>query len=258
VIDSTFSCCRAPGEGRGTATALLPASGSRICWKPVFGLRFRAPGLRIWKPGRLSPFLLRRVPSHLWLGTGPHPYLSVPLWEFRPIPVRRNFRAWDCKVTPADSSCQEGNTTGCIPSNDGLGAGFVPRFPHCGKQRTGVICEMCHFGTASHGRGWGCRGFAKSKRFSRPSRTNFLIWLATPALEALGYFQRSLRDRPACSGAFPTSPPFARYGYSPKSSHWARTNASGATCATSSPCPKKGGCDRTAGVCGERGQLRRA
>jgi hypothetical protein len=73
--------------------------------------------------------------------------------------VRRNFRAWDCKVTPADSSCQEINTTGCIPSNDGLDAGFEPRFPHCGKHKTGVICRIGHFGIVSHGRGWDCRGF---------------------------------------------------------------------------------------------------
>jgi hypothetical protein len=73
--------------------------------------------------------------------------------------VRRNFRAWDCKVTPADSSCQEINTTGCIPSNDGLDAGFEPRFPHCGKHKRGVICRIGHFGIVSHGRGWDCRGF---------------------------------------------------------------------------------------------------
>jgi hypothetical protein len=124
-------------------------------------LRFRAPGLRIWKPGRLSlVLLLRRVPSHLWLGTGPRPLFISTAWEFRPIPVSRNFGAWDCKVTPAGSSCQEGNTIGCIPSNDGLGAGFGTRFPHCGKQRTVVICGIGHFGTVCHGRGWGCRGFS--------------------------------------------------------------------------------------------------
>ena len=137
-----------PGGGSGNGHRALQASGFRRSASGFAGgclvLRFRAPGLRIWKPGRLSLFLLRRVPSHLWLGTGPHPYLSVPLWEFRPIPVRRNFRAWDCKVTPADCACQEGNTTGCIPSNDGLGAGFVPGFPHRKKPRAFVICEMCH------------------------------------------------------------------------------------------------------------------
>ena len=37
--------------------------------------------------------------------------------------------AWDCKVTPAYSACQEGNTIGCIPSNDGLDAGLGPGFP---------------------------------------------------------------------------------------------------------------------------------
>jgi hypothetical protein len=35
---------------------------------------------------------------------------------------------WDCKVTPAYCACQEGNTIGCISSNDGLGAGVVDLF----------------------------------------------------------------------------------------------------------------------------------
>src|SRR5579862_3479951 len=37
---------------------------------------------------------------------------------------------WDCKVTPAGCACQEGNTTGCIPSNDGLDAVLGTGFPH--------------------------------------------------------------------------------------------------------------------------------
>jgi hypothetical protein len=36
----------------------------------------------------------------------------------------------DCKVTPAGWACQEGNTTGCISSNDGLDAGLGVGFPH--------------------------------------------------------------------------------------------------------------------------------
>jgi hypothetical protein len=54
-------------------------------------------------------------------------------YESRPIPVRRNLVPWDCKVTPADCTCQEGNTIGCIPNNDGLDARSGPRFPH-GRQ----------------------------------------------------------------------------------------------------------------------------
>ena len=108
-----------------------------------FARRFRAPGLRIWKPRRLSLLAcLRSVPSHLWLGTGP---LFAPLLQHcfsycfgksRPIPVSRNFGAWDCKVTPVGCACQERNTTGCIPSNDGLDAGLSTDFPHCGKSRS--------------------------------------------------------------------------------------------------------------------------
>ena len=50
--------------------------------------------------------------------------------------------------------------------------------------------------TLSHGRGWGCRGSVEieSASFNRPSGTNFAILLPNPALEALGYFHRSLRD----------------------------------------------------------------
>src|SRR6266700_3215411 len=36
---------------------------------------------------------------------------------------------WDCKVTPTSCTCQERNTIGCIPSNDGLDAGLGPGFP---------------------------------------------------------------------------------------------------------------------------------
>jgi len=69
---------RAPGEGRGTATAVtrLPAlrdsASERQEEFTALRLRFRAPGLRIWKPGRLSPLAMRKAPSHLWPGTGPH------------------------------------------------------------------------------------------------------------------------------------------------------------------------------------------
>jgi hypothetical protein len=58
-------------------------------------------------------------------------YSTALAVQFRPIPVRRNFCAWECKLTPADCTCQEGNTIGCIPSNDGLGAGMGTAFPHC-------------------------------------------------------------------------------------------------------------------------------
>src|SRR4051794_21734353 len=85
------------------------------------------------KPGAGTLFFSRGVSSHLWLETA----AGFPsLFEFRAIPVERNFCAWDCKVTPAGCACQEGNTTGCIPSNDGLDAGSGSGFPHkCTFQR---------------------------------------------------------------------------------------------------------------------------
>jgi len=47
------------------------------------------------------------------------------------VPASRhtNLCAWDCKITPAYCSCQEGNTIGCIPNNDGLGAPLSAGFP---------------------------------------------------------------------------------------------------------------------------------
>jgi hypothetical protein len=155
-----------PGEGRGNGHRTLfgvrlPAFGFRTCWTPLpsqvsgaglTDLKARAPepftacgGCRVtsgWAPDRLLPRL------HC----------------FRPIPVRRRafFVAWDCKVTPADCACQERNTTGCIPNNDGLGAGLEPGFPHCGKNRdSGELLSVgmdSLFGTVSHGRSWACRG----------------------------------------------------------------------------------------------------
>lgn len=56
--------------------------------------------------------------------------ICVHSLEFRPVPAGRNSLLWDCKVTPARSACQGRNTIGCIPSNDGLGAGFGSCFPH--------------------------------------------------------------------------------------------------------------------------------
>jgi hypothetical protein len=61
-------------------------------------------------------------------------FLTVPLIFRRPRSRETSFKGpWECKVTPAYSACQEGNTTGCILNNDGLGAGvadlFGIRFP---------------------------------------------------------------------------------------------------------------------------------
>ncbi len=40
----------------------------------------------------------------------------------------------DCKVTPVDCACQEGNTICCISSNDGLDADLWTFFPHWGGE----------------------------------------------------------------------------------------------------------------------------
>jgi len=76
---------------------------------------------------RLSPSCLRPRSSHPWLETDRRAEITH---GFRPIPVRRNSCARDCKVTPVYCTCQEGNTIGCIPSNDGLDARLGVGFPH--------------------------------------------------------------------------------------------------------------------------------
>jgi hypothetical protein len=83
----------------------------------------------MWNPGAQA-LLSRRAPSYLWLGAEPLRFGSLHSLPaiFRLIPVRRKIRAWDCKVTPASCACQEGNTTGCIPNNGGLGAGVRDGF----------------------------------------------------------------------------------------------------------------------------------
>ena len=75
------------------------------------------------------------APSHLWPYATPfladYSLLLSPA-ETRPVPARRISKLWDCKVTPAYCTCQEGNTTGCISSNDGLDAGVRVRFSTSG------------------------------------------------------------------------------------------------------------------------------
>jgi hypothetical protein len=56
----------------------------------------------------------------------------------KPVPFPRGGASkvlWECKVTPAYCACQEGNTIGCILSNDGLGAGVVDLFSTSGIHR---------------------------------------------------------------------------------------------------------------------------
>jgi len=111
-----------PGGGTGrTATALL-----------ITGFRFRAPDSGAGCLSFSIVFLPLRVWRRVTSGLAPSPLFTAPA-EIRPVPARRISKPWDCKVTPAYCACQEGNTTGCILNNDGLGAGlrdsFGIRFP---------------------------------------------------------------------------------------------------------------------------------
>jgi len=88
------------------------------------GVKSTAPGLRIEKPDAICLIVPAgcRVTSGWASAAGC--FTLTFLLPSDPIPVRPNFCAWECKLTPAGCACQEGNTIGCIPSNDGLGAGF--------------------------------------------------------------------------------------------------------------------------------------
>ena len=107
-----------PGEDRGnghrtTQKPGYPATGFRrlgsrpTCCRDAFFLR-----LREWR--RVTSGL---APSRRFCLTAHPP-------ETRARSREGEFQSpWDCKVTPANCVCQEGNTIGCISSNDGLDAG---------------------------------------------------------------------------------------------------------------------------------------
>jgi hypothetical protein len=115
----------------------LPASGIPEAPEGFYFPRVKVSGAGLTDRKTLAPepFLQHGGKSPLaW-----HRTAGSSLLPSRPIPVGRNFMPWDCKLTPADCACQEGNTTGCIPSNDGLDAGLRSRFPHGRKQRAVAI-----------------------------------------------------------------------------------------------------------------------
>ena len=138
-----IACCtysrRAPGGGSGNGHRTESASGVRLPDQPetYFTLKVSGAGPTDLKSRRLSLFLPAEGAESPLAG---HRTASLHCCssKLRPIPVRRSFPAWDCKVTPADCACQEGNTIGCISNNDGLDAGLGPRFPQ--KRGLATIC----------------------------------------------------------------------------------------------------------------------
>jgi hypothetical protein len=105
--------------------------------------RFRRRAYGSGSPGALALSVCER--RQVTSGWAPSRRNCPSQLEFRLIPVRRNFRAWDCKVTPARCACQEGNTIGCIPSNDGLDARLRTRFPHKNEKDVAVVtAKPCH------------------------------------------------------------------------------------------------------------------
>jgi hypothetical protein len=141
----------------------LPPPGYReTFWPFPQQFRLRAPGLRIrraWRPiigsgGAKSPLAWGRTAA-----------LRTTVYVVSPHSREAKFPAWDCKVTPVHCTCQEGNTICCIPSNDGLGAGLRPGFPHRAREGVSVDGEsgqiqgclepgnkVCGSGKFTHGR----------------------------------------------------------------------------------------------------------
>lgn len=65
------------------------------------------------------------MPSHLWPDAAPAIVVDgLFVYETSLVPAKKVSKMlWDCKVTPPYCTCQEGNTIGCISSNDGADAG---------------------------------------------------------------------------------------------------------------------------------------
>jgi hypothetical protein len=115
--------CRSPGGGSGERPPHF-----------LLGFRLLASGFRTAELGGLEPFFSYAY-GRLLVTSG----LGLPvrasftsLFVIKPATFPRGGVKkvlWDCKVTPAYCACQEGNTMGCISSNDGLGAGVLDFFP---------------------------------------------------------------------------------------------------------------------------------
>jgi hypothetical protein len=84
------------------------------------------------------------MPDHLWPGS---PRCCDP--DF--VHSRgRNSGLWECNVTPVYGGCQEGNTIGCVSSNDGLDAGLVSFFP-----QLAIVLKLRNYVSGS---GWSPEG----------------------------------------------------------------------------------------------------
>src|SRR5580692_9241728 len=160
-----------PGEGRGTATALL--FGSSI-WASGFprslkvelpGLRLWAPGLRIWKPGRLEPSLSAEGAESPLAGhrTASLSCTALLLFNSAPIPVESEFCVLGiAKLLPQIVPVKRETLQVVSLAMTGLVRGSNPLF-HIVENRLRVrfakaSATIAFLGTETHGRGWGCRG----------------------------------------------------------------------------------------------------
>jgi hypothetical protein len=134
--DFVASLSRSPGGGSGNGHRTITV-GLWAWFEPeadclVYGAALVTSGLA---PSRPDCSLLLHLPKS------------------RFVPAKRNLRLWDCKVTPAYCACQEGNTTCCICSNDGLGAGVRILFSTRAIHRPFTKLDSWDFWTFRHLRG---------------------------------------------------------------------------------------------------------
>jgi hypothetical protein len=194
---SPISVALGGGSRNGHRTSLVRPFSTIVCAK-VSGAGFTDLETQAPEPSCLLAECAESPLAGHWTASFSAPLLqycfSYCFGKSRPIPVSRNFGAWDCKVTPVGCACQERNTTGCIPSNDGLDAGKSTDFPHCGKSimignsRERAL-NSC-FGTLSHGSGWGCGEVdgVDVEMLSRPSGTKFLSLFDVSGIGSAGLF----------------------------------------------------------------------
>src|SRR5208282_4159834 len=95
-----------------------------------------APGYRLQAcETSLLSYIYRWNPATSGRAPTRRSFLTAPFVLRLPRSREAGFKGlWECKVTPAYSACQEGNTTGCILNNDGLGTGLRDLFGICFPQ----------------------------------------------------------------------------------------------------------------------------
>jgi hypothetical protein len=128
----------------------------------------RPPRFLLLGSSQVSPFFVYvygTAPGHLWPGA--EPALTALFGFIRRMSPRSreaNSNLWDCKVTPAYCTCQEGNTTCCISSNDGRGAAVADRFSTSGIHLAFTEVDRGVLGLTVESEWWKAGGRGQAKK----------------------------------------------------------------------------------------------